>query len=107
MSLAYTLCVFIFILVPALYYGAPMLTTTLLVLVVTTLISFVFIDGISKKTVAAFLGTTLGVLFACGIAYVMSKWTHITGFQTTEAESLLLECYDHGLKVTNILLQVY
>lgn len=102
LSLGYTLLMLFFVLIPALYYGAPMLFTTILVIILTNVISFALIDGINKKTVSGFLGTSAGVVFAGIFAYVMGKATHITGFQTTEAESLLLECYDYGLKITDI-----
>lgn len=102
LSLGYTLLMLFFVLIPALYYGAPMLLTTILMIILTNVISFALIDGINKKTVSGFLGTSAGVVFAGIFAYVMGKATHITGFQTTEAESLLLECYDYGLKITDI-----
>lgn len=102
LSLGYTLFMLFFVLIPALYYGASMLPTTIAVIILTNLISFALIDGINKKTVSGFLGTTAGVIFAGLFAYVMGKAAHITGFQTTEAESLLLECYDFGLKITDI-----
>lgn len=102
LSLGYTLLMLFFVLIPALYYGAPMLPATILVILVTNLVSFVIIDGINRKTISGFFGTSAGVLFAGIFAYIMCQKMHITGFQTIEAESLLLECYDHGLKITDI-----
>lgn len=101
-SLGYTLLMLFFVLIPALYYGAPMLPTTIGIIIMTNLICFGLIDGVNRKTISGFLGTSAGVLFAGLFAYVMGKAAHITGFQTTEAESLLLECYDFGLKITDI-----
>lgn len=102
LSLGYTLLMLFFVLIPALYYGAPMLPTTILVILLTNIISFALIDGINKKTISGFLGTSAGVLFAGILAFVMGKASHVTGFQTIEAESLMVECYDYGLKITNI-----
>lgn len=102
LSLGYTLLMLFCVLIPALYYGAPMLPTTISIIIVTNLVSFALIDGINRKTVSGFLGTSAGVVFAGIFAFVMGKATHITGFQTTEAESLLLECYDYGLQITDI-----
>lgn len=102
LSLGYTLLMLFLVLIPALYYGAPMLPTTIGVIILTNLVSFGLIDGINKKTISGFLGTSAGVIFAGIFAYVLGKATHITGFQTTEAESLLLQCYDHGLKIKDI-----
>lgn len=102
LSLGYTLLMLFFVLIPALYYGAPMLPATILIICLTNLISFALIDGINRKTVSGFLGTSAGVLFAGIFAYGMGKASHVTGFQTVEAESLMVECYDYGLKITNI-----
>lgn len=102
LSLGYTLLMLFFVLIPALFYGAPMLPTTILVITLTNLVGFALIDGINRKTISGFLGTSAGVIFAGLFAFVMGKITHITGFQTTEAESLLVECYSYGLKITDI-----
>lgn len=102
LSLGYTLLMLFFVLIPALYYGAPVLLTTVFIIILTNVISFALIDGINKKTISGFLGTSAGVIFAGIFAYVMGKMAHITGFQTTEAESLLLQCYDYGLTITDI-----
>lgn len=102
LSLGYTLLMLFFVLIPALFYGAPMLSTTILVITITNLVGFALIDGINRKTISGFLGTSAGVIFAGLFALVMGKATHITGFQTTEAESLLVECYGYGLKITDI-----
>ncbi|SET30793.1 YibE/F family protein [[Clostridium] polysaccharolyticum] len=102
LSLAYTLLMLFFVLIPALYYGAPLLPATIGVIILTSIISFALIDGINQKTISGFLGTSAGVLFAGLFAYIMGKMTHISGFQTNEAESLMLECYDYGLQITNI-----
>lgn len=98
-SLFYTLLNVFVLLIPALYYGAPVLATTVLVLVITNLMCFVMIDGINKKTICAAMGTTAGVVTAGVFAFVLGRLTHISGFQTNEAEELLLVCSDYGLKV--------
>lgn len=101
-SLAYTVLCVLTLLLPALYKGAPTLPTTLLIITATTVLSFLLIDGLNRKTVSAMLGTVAGVCAAGLFAWGMGKLTHITGFQTTEAESLLLLSSDHGLKITNL-----
>lgn len=102
LSLFYTLLMLFFVLIPALYYGAPMLSATILVVLLTSAVSFALIDGINRKTVSGFIGTSAGVLFAGIFAFIMGKTAHVTGFQTIEAESLMAECYDYGLQITNI-----
>ena len=102
LSLLYTLLNVFFILIPALYFGAPVLQTTIGIIVITNLVCFIMIDGINKKTICAALGTTTGVIAAGIFAYIMGKMSHISGLQTNEAEELLLVCRDYGLTVTNL-----
>ncbi|MFA9465125.1 MAG: YibE/F family protein [Velocimicrobium sp.] len=101
-SLLYTLLNVFFLLIPALYFGAPVIPTTIGIIVITNLVCFIMIDGINKKTICAALGTTTGVVFAGIFAFAMGKLAHITGFQTNEAEELLLVCTDYGLKITHL-----
>lgn len=101
-SLLYTLAGFFFLLLPALYFGAPVLPTTIGVIGLTTVASFIFIDGVNKKTFSAIAGTLCGILVAGIFAFILGKVVHITGFQTPEAESLLLVGSDYGLKITDL-----
>lgn len=101
-SLIYTLLNVFFLLIPALYFGAPVLPTTICIIVITNVVCFAMIDGINKKTICAALGTTTGVIFAGIFAYVLGRMTHVSGFQTNEAEELLLVCTDYGLKITHL-----
>lgn len=102
LSLIYTLLNVFFILIPALYFGAPVLLTTIGVITVTNVVCFIMIDGVNRKTICAALGTTTGVIAAGVFAYVTGKISHISGFQTNEAEELLLVCRDYGLTITNL-----
>ncbi len=102
LSLIYTLLNIFFVLIPALYFGAPILPTTIGVIVVTNVVCFIMIDGVNKKTITAVLGTTTGVIAAGIFAYIIGKMAHVTGFHTNEAEELLLVCRDYGLTITNL-----
>ena len=95
------LCIFL-LLIPALYKGAPTLTITIFIIIATTIVTFIILDGINKKTVSATIGTVAGVLTSAIFAVIMGKLTHISGFQMNEAESLLMLASDHGLKITNL-----
>ena len=90
------------ILFPLLEYGFPAVATTVAVIFYITVFTFVLIDGINKKTVSAALGTLSGVLIAGVFASVSGALCHISGFQTTEAEELLLIGTDHGMKITGL-----
>lgn len=101
-SLLYMLCCILLLLIPALYRGAPTLPTTLLIIIGTTMLTFILLDGINKKTISATIGTVAGVMTSAIFAVVMGRLTNISGFQTNEAETLLMLASDHGLKITNL-----
>lgn len=90
------------ILFPLLEYGFPAVATTVVVIFYITVFTFVLIDGINRKTVSAALGTISGVVIAGVFASVSGALCHISGFQTTEAEELLLIGTDHGMKITGL-----
>lgn len=101
-ALLYTLLSVFFLLIPAIYFGAPVIPATVGIIILTNVVCFIMIDGLNKKTLSAVLGTTAGVLVAGIVAFAMGHITHITGLQTEEAENLLLVGSDYGLKITHL-----
>lgn len=101
-SLLVALFSIIFILFPLLEYGFSAIPTTVAVVFYNTVFTFVLIDGINKKTVSAALGTLSGVIIAGLFASLSGALCHISGFQTTEAEELLLIGTDHGMKISGL-----
>ena len=77
------------ILFPALLKGAPTLLTTLGICIYVSLVSLVILSGISKKTICAFLGTTMGMVLAFIFAMVAQKLLRISGLRMADVEPLL------------------
>lgn len=103
LSLILTLVAVIKILLPLLIQGYPAILTSIILIIITTIIAFILLDGINVKTSAATIGTIAGVILSGILAYLVGNLGHITGFQTEEAETLLLIAGEHGLKVKNLL----
>lgn len=103
LSLGITLILVIEILLPLLVKGFPTVTTTIVLIIFSTIVGFILIDGINVKTISASLGTIIGVIMSGMFAYLTGLFGHISGFQMEEAESLLLISGDNGLKIKNIL----
>jgi uncharacterized membrane protein len=103
LSLFLTLIIVIKILLPLLIQGFPTLTTSIIIIIFVTIVSFILIDGIQVKTISAALGTIIGVILAGFSANLVGILGHITGFQMEEAETLLLIAGEDGLKVSNLL----
>ena len=102
LSLGLTLIIIIKILLPMLLQGFPTLLTVIVMIIFTTIVSFILIDGINRKTTSAALGTIIGVALSGAMAYLVGVIGHISGFQMQEAETLLLIAGEDGLKITNL-----
>lgn len=86
LGLAFTiLCVFA-LLIPMLLGGAPTLSSILLLCAYVTVVEFVILDGINKKTVCAILGTMSGVVFAMLFGQLACRLCRVDGFKMYVAE---------------------
>ena len=103
LGLVFTILCIMNILVPMISKGVPVLPLTILIVIVTTIVCLVLLDGINPKTFSAITGTILGVLVAGILAYIIGKLAHISGLNMEEAESMLLVATDNGLKIRNLL----
>lgn len=103
LSLLFTLLSVWKLLFPMMMYGVPVLLATILVVVMSTIATFLFVDGINRKTISAAIGTISGVIIAAIFAVILGKLTHITGLQTTESEELLLTGTSYGMKLKHLL----
>ncbi|WP_029232253.1 YibE/F family protein [Butyrivibrio sp. VCB2006] len=101
-SLIFTMISIGWILFPLIEYGFPAILATILIVFYTTVFTFVLIDGINKKTISGALGTLAGVVIASAFAAIAGYVSHISGFQTNEAEELLLIGTDHGMKIKGL-----
>lgn len=79
------LCIFT-VLIPLLIDGWPTLPTILLMCTYVTIVEFVLLDGVNKKTACAILGTIAGVLFAMLFAKLASWLLRLNGYLTLDAE---------------------
>lgn len=102
-SLIYTfICVFL-VFLPLIVRGfSPVWAAIALVVMVTTA-TMIFINGLGQKSLCAILGTTCGVVLSGVILFVFGKIMHLSGYNTEEAESLLLISQTTGLMVKDLL----
>lgn len=87
LGLGFTLACIIWILVPALLKGFYPIPFTLLLCVVVTVVCFVLLDGLSRKALAAVLGTVAGFTVACLFAMLASKLAHLDGLEYNVSET--------------------
>ena len=100
LGLVFTIACILLILVPLLLRGFAPVPLTIALAVFVTVVCFVLLDGINKKTASATAGTILGVLFAALFAFVVGKLSHIDGLQFSGDETdALLQAQYQGIQI--------
>lgn len=102
-GLLFTLFSIWFFLIPLLRRGAPAIPSAIALVVVTTFVSLVALNGFSRKTFVAVVGCVGGVTIAGLIAHLAGVITPISGFNMSEAEELVLRASDSGLTIKGLL----
>ncbi len=95
-SLIITVAALFAVLLPALMKGSPTLITTLAVCVFISLLTFVIMEGINRKTLCAWLGTFSGMILALLFAVAAQWLMRVNGYRIEDADALL------QLRVTGI-----
>ncbi len=87
-SLAGSLFVIVYILVPLLLRGAPPILTSVLLATLILAIAIFFTHGFNKRSLIAFFGTTSAVFVTGVLAALVVNGTHLTGFGSHESTYL-------------------
>ena len=90
-SLGTTALLVFFVLVPAILNNYPPIPSAIVVALVSTFITMVFVGGVNLKSLAASLGTVLSVLAAGIIAMLAIHFAVLNGFHDQESTILLME----------------
>lgn len=103
LGLVYTFVCVLHIFLPLILRGySPIFSAIILVLMVTST-TMVLLNGVTRKSLCAILGTISGVVLSGLILFVFGHFMHISGYSTNDAESLLLIGETTGLKVKDLL----
>ena len=105
-SVAGIICTFAFILylfIPMLYRGYSPILAAVLVGLLITCITLLLLNGWSSKSLAAILGTTIGVVLSGIIAYIFGELVQISGFNTKEVEVLIVVAEQTGMQLKGLL----
>ncbi len=110
-GLAVTIAAVVFVFIPLWLKGLPAIPLTLGICVFVTIACLTLLDGISRKSASAMLGTVLGVLVAGLFAWICTAISGISGLNMEEAEWLLDEARSNemvlnvrGLFISGILI---
>ena len=102
-GLYYTCVCIIGIYLPMMYQGvSPFLAATITSVLITVVVMFL-IGGWSYKTLCAILGTVCGVLIAGGVAVLFGRWSHISGLNVPDVETLIYVSQNSKLDAGGVL----
>jgi uncharacterized membrane protein len=89
LTLGFTMVMIYKVLLPALLAGYSPIALTVLVAIVINVVTYLVISGVRRKSFAAMLGATIGVIIAGLLAYVVGSQVRLTGLSGEEAGMLL------------------
>lgn len=90
-SLIITILAFFIFTIPQIFAGANAMLVTILTSIVVTIITLILISGFNKKTVAAIIGTTAGIIVAGVLAVIFGTQMKLSGI---DEESYMLTTAD-------------
>ncbi len=89
LALVFTGSMFIFIMVPLIFSGYNPYLVSILCSMITVVISFIVISGISLKSFSAITGTILGITIAGIISFSFGSLVHLSGVNMDKGEQLV------------------
>ena len=104
LGLAFTFVSIVYLLLPLVLQGWPAVPLTIVIVAITSSVSYYLLGGWQPKTVGAALGCFCGVAAAALLGYLAIQLVHISAYQMDEAEGLILVRGDTGLKLEGLFL---
>ncbi|MCL1935888.1 MAG: YibE/F family protein [Defluviitaleaceae bacterium] len=89
-SLVFTFFCIIFWLLPIIVNGTSPIISTIFISIVIIVVSIISIMGFGKKTVAASVGSVMGILSYAISYYIISFFLNITGFNVSQIDVLVI-----------------
>lgn len=103
LSILFSLVLIIQVALPVLYNGGSPVLMGLVTVLMATMVTLSLMHGPTKQCALGILATLSGELAACLLFAVFSSLLHLTGFQTDDAEGLLLIAQNTGLDIRTLL----
>ena len=98
-ALIFTFICIVFLYVPMMYAGVSPFWAAVIVSMLILVVSILLLDGWSAQAFCAILGTAIGVLIAGATAALFGTLCHITGFNMSDAETMIHIGDNSGLQV--------
>lgn len=101
--LAVTMVCVIFLFIPLIIRGINPIIASIVIVILSTGVTMLSLNGFSKKTVVACLSCILCTAIAGVLAYLFGVITNISSFNTNEAQDLLFVAQNTSLRVKELL----
>lgn len=103
LAILFTLLFLLRVTLPCIYSGASPLLYGFITVVLSAAVTLLLLHGFTQQCGLGFVVTMLGECAACVLFAVFSSLLHLTGFQSENAEGLLLIAQSTGLQVRTLL----
>ncbi len=103
LGLVVTFALVLFFLFPAIYRGMSPINAAIITVIFTTIITIGILTGYSKKTLAAILGTVVGVIISGVTAWAFGKIAGISGYNVSNIDTLISVANCTNIKVGDLL----
>ncbi|SHI00468.1 YibE/F family protein [Clostridium intestinale] len=101
-SLGFTLVCVIYLFIPMILRGVEPILAAITVVILSTLVTLLSLNGWCRKTIIACISCILCTLFAGVIATIFGRISHISTLNTIEAENLLFIATNTSLKIKDL-----
>lgn len=103
LGILFTFICIIFLLIPMILKGYSCILSSIVFAIVSSCITLILLNGFSRKTLCAILGTTIGVIISGIIFNIAGTLTHLSGLNLPEVENFILMSRNMGLEIKEIL----
>ncbi|MGL6167687.1 MAG: YibE/F family protein, partial [Fusobacteriaceae bacterium] len=102
-SLIFTGVMIVYALIPLLFTGMNPILSSVSIVSLIAIVSFLLIGGFSKKTYSAIIGTIFGISLAGGISYYFGEIMNLSGINMTGGEQLIYVAKDYRVQIKGLL----
>lgn len=102
-SLIFIGIMIVFVMLPLIFQGKNPIWVAILTTSITTIVSFILIGGLNYKSLAAILGTIVGVTIAGLISYSAGEMVHLSGITMDKGQQLLYVAKDYKIQIRGLM----
>lgn len=103
LALVFSLVFLLKVTVPVIYSGGSPILAGLAMVLLSTAVTVFLIYGISARGLLGIGVVLAGEFAACGLFLLFSRLLHLTGFNSSDAENLLVAAQNTGLDISTVL----